>query len=133
MTRSLALLSTLALLGLAACDEMPMPTEPDGGIGDGGGLPMPTEPDGGIGDGAGLPIPTEPDGGIGDGAGPGDTCGLAEVQDFIGENESVVMATVFVNPTRIIHPGDSVTMDFNPERINFRVGPGGLIEQITCG
>src|SRR5687767_6853130 len=113
MTRSLALLSTLAFLGLAACDEMPMPTEPDGGIGDGGGLPMPTEPDGGIGDGAGLPMPTEPDGGIGDGA--GDTCGLAEFQDLIGENESVVMATVFVNPTRIIHPGDSVTMDFNPE------------------
>ena len=131
MTRSLALLSVLAVLGLAACDEMPMPTEPDGGIGDGGGLPMPTEPDGGIGDGAGLPMPTEPDGGIGDGA--GDTCGLAEFQDLIGENESVVMATVFVNPTRIIHPGDSVTMDFNPERINFRVGPGGLIEQITCG
>ena len=53
MTRSLALLSTLALLALAACDEMPIPTEPDGGIGDGAGLPMPTEPDGGIGDGAG--------------------------------------------------------------------------------
>lgn len=130
MTRSLALLSVLAVLGLAACDEMPMPTEPDGGIGDGGGRPMPTEPDGGIGDGAGLPMPTEPDGGIGDGA---DTCGLAEFQDLIGENESVVMATVFVNPTRIIHTGDSVTMDFNPERINFRVSPGGLIEQITCG
>lgn len=48
----------------------PIPTEPDGGIGDGASpLPTPIESDGGIGDGAG-PIPVEPDGGIGDGAGP---------------------------------------------------------------
>lgn len=29
--------------------EQPIPVEPDGGIGDGGGQPMPVEPDGGIG------------------------------------------------------------------------------------
>jgi len=115
MPRSLALLSLLATLGLAACDEMPMPTEPDGGIGDGGGQPMPVEPDGGIGDGA------------------GDTCGVAGLREFIGQDESVVAATLFTNPIRIVRPGDMVTMDFNPQRINFRVGEDGLIDEITCG
>ncbi len=41
-------------------DDVVLPVEPDGGIGD---SPIPVEPDGGIGD---SPIPVEPDGGIGD-------------------------------------------------------------------
>jgi hypothetical protein len=117
MPRSLALLPLLGLLALAACDTAPMPTEPDGGIGDGGG----------------APLPVEPDGGIGDGAGEVDTCGLAGLQEFIGQDASTVTATLFTSPIRIVRPGDMVTMDFNPARINFRLGPDERVAEITCG
>lgn len=50
-------------------DDVVLPVEPDGGIGD---SPIPVEPDGGIGDTpSDDPIPVEPDGGIGDTPGEG--------------------------------------------------------------
>lgn len=96
-------------------DNVSIPVDSDGGIGDGAGpipvdsdeTPIPVEPDGGIGDGAGpipvdsddAPIPVEPDGSIGDGAGPipvepdggiGDGAGPIPVDsdDSIGDERS---------------------------------------------
>lgn len=79
---------------------------------------------------ADAPMPVEPGGGIGD---TPDSCGLAQAQAFIGQPPEAVNAALFTQPVRVIRPGDLVTMDFNPERLNFRVGEDGLIESVDCG
>jgi len=34
---------------------------------------------------------------------------------------------------RTIRPGDAVTMDFRPERLNIEIGGSGRIERFRCG
>jgi hypothetical protein len=65
--------------------------------------------------------------------GSGDTCGLAELASFLGQPASVLDAARFAVPVRVIRPGDAVTEDFNPARVNFRIDEGERIEAITCG
>ena len=36
-------------------------------------------------------------------------------------------------PYRIIRPGDAVTQDFSPERINLNVDETGMVTSVTCG
>ena len=74
-------------------------------------------------------LPTEPDGGIG----TTDTCGASDLQFFVGQPASALDAVRLSQPVRIIRPGEMVTMDFVPERVNFRVGADGRIFEITCG
>jgi hypothetical protein len=64
---------------------------------------------------------------------PGDTCGAASLQSYIGQPESRLAAMNFANPVRIIHPTDRVTMDMLPGRINFIVDAKGIITAIRCG
>jgi hypothetical protein len=75
-------------------------------------------------------LPTEPDGGIGD---TPDTCGASGLQSLLGEHPEAVTSILLQNPYRIIRPGEAVTMDFNPERINFEVDEQDLIARIYCG
>lgn len=75
-----------------------------------------------------IVLPTEPDGGIG-----GDSCGTSALQQFLGQPASALDAVRLSQPFRIIRPGEMVTMDYLPERVNFRVGPDGRIVEITCG
>ena len=74
-------------------------------------------------------LPTEPDGGNGS----SDTCGASGLQQFLGQPASALDAVRLSQPFRIIRPGEMVTMDFLPERVNFRVGADGRIVEITCG
>jgi hypothetical protein len=62
-----------------------------------------------------------------------DTCGASGLADFIGEDASVVAATTFQTPIRIIRPGDMVTMDFSPERLNFELDELNEIIRVRCG
>ena len=94
MTRTL--LALPALLALAACQPVVLPTEPDGGIG-------------------------------------GDTCGAAGLQQFLGQDVSVLAAVLLPNPVRIIRPDEAVTMDFNPARTNIRLDEQDRIVEVTCG
>ena len=34
---------------------------------------------------------------------------------------------------RVIRPGEPVTMDHQPTRLNIEVGPSGLVERLRCG
>lgn len=34
---------------------------------------------------------------------------------------------------RVIRPGEPVTMDHQPTRLNVEVGPSGLVERLRCG
>ena len=63
-----------------------------------------------------------------------DSCGAAGLrQEFLGQDVSVLAAATFPAPVRIIRPGDMVTMDFNPNRLNFRLDESGHVVEITCG
>lgn len=62
-----------------------------------------------------------------------DTCGASELASFIGGDVSLIDAARFANPVRVIRPGDMVTMDFNPQRLNFELGVIGEIIRVRCG
>ena len=99
-------LPLLAALALAACEPTPgRPTPP-------GGAPDP---------GPALPDPSE------------DTCGASDLAGLIGQDAGVLDAARFANPVRVIRPGDLVTLDFNPQRLNFELDEAGAIARIRCG
>lgn len=62
-----------------------------------------------------------------------DTCGAAQAANLMGAPRSVVEFVDFEQPVRILGPEDVMTMDFNPNRLNFTIGPSGVVTKITCG
>jgi Peptidase inhibitor I78 family len=60
-------------------------------------------------------------------------CGAEGLQTLVGQPESVLAAMTFPTPVRIIHPGDAVTMDFSPARLNITVDRNGRIDRVYCG
>ena len=62
-----------------------------------------------------------------------DTCGAADYADLIGQEATALETTLLLGKVRVIRPGDAVTMDFLPDRINFGIDDAELIETITCG
>lgn len=67
-----------------------------------------------------------------------DTCGLAKVNRYKGVPASAevlaeIAAFVGEKNVRTIRPGDAVTMDFRPDRLNVELGAGGRIERLRCG
>ena len=107
MTLTLRALPLLATLVLAACEA---PT--------GGTTPPPT--------GGDAPAPVVP-------SPADDTCGAAGLASYIGQPASALDTARFANPVRVIRPGDMVTMDFNPQRLNFELDDQGEIARIRCG
>ncbi|AQS48886.1 hypothetical protein BMG03_14615 [Thioclava nitratireducens] len=63
------------------------------------------------------------------GAGTCPPPGLAALQ---GRPETVLAALDIARPHRIIHPGDAVTMDYAPGRVNFEIDENGTIEAVRC-
>ncbi len=72
-----------------------------------------------------TPVPPEP-------AGP-DSCGADRYAALLGQPRDAVEAADFDQPVRVIAPGDAVTMDFSPNRINFALDAAGQVMRITCG
>lgn len=64
---------------------------------------------------------------------PDDACGASGLQDFVGQPESVLAATTFPAPVRIIHPDTPVTEDYSPSRLNIDIGRDGRIARVWCG
>ena len=67
---------------------------------------------------------------------PGDdpnACGANALGHLVGQPESVLAAMTFPAPTRIIHPGEAVTMDFSASRLNILIDASGRISQVSCG
>lgn len=52
---------------------------------------------------------------------------------FVGQPRSVLLATTFTAPIRIIDPGEVVTQDYLPDRINFVIVRDRRIERVYCG
>lgn len=64
---------------------------------------------------------------------PQDGCGAAELAYLVGQPGSVLQTMTFSEPVRIIDFGQPITMDMNPERLNIRKDPAGVIDRIWCG
>jgi hypothetical protein len=62
-----------------------------------------------------------------------DECGASGLQQFVGRDSSVLAATTFLAPVHIIRPGEAVTMDFNPARLNFELDSDERIVRVYCG
>lgn len=61
------------------------------------------------------------------------TCKLETYQQYVGQLGSMAQAEVLDRPTRVIAPGDIVTQEYNPQRVNFYTNEGGVVQRITCG
>ncbi|UWP88559.1 I78 family peptidase inhibitor [Aliiroseovarius crassostreae] len=59
-------------------------------------------------------------------------CGAVDLQYLIGQPLSVFEAMGHKGTTRIIRPGDAVTMDYRPERLNVKVNDRGRITSFQC-
>ncbi len=62
-----------------------------------------------------------------------DTCGAAEFAGLIGQKTTVLERNLRLGMVRVIRPGDMVTQDFRPERINFMIDDMETIQTINCG
>ncbi|WP_430465492.1 I78 family peptidase inhibitor [Tabrizicola sp.] len=77
---------------------------------------------------------TPPDPGKSDPPLPPETaCGAPDLQHLRGQPQAVLQTMKFAGPLRIIHPGQAVTMDYNPARLNIEIDRAGLISRISCG
>lgn len=66
-----------------------------------------------------------------------DACGASKLARFLGAEASGVMAEigsiVGERNIRTIRPGDAVTMDYRPDRLNVELGEDGRIVRLRCG
>lgn len=69
----------------------------------------------------------------------GDPCGARDLRQFVGQPASAVEGVRIVGASgapatvRVIRPGDAVTEDVNPARVNLRADAVGTITAIDCG
>ena len=62
-----------------------------------------------------------------------DTCGAARFADLIGQDATALEKVLLLGPVRVIRPGDAMTMDFRPDRVNFKINAKETIQMIDCG
>lgn len=61
-----------------------------------------------------------------------DTCDANQYSSLIGQDATALERVLLLGEVRVIRPGQAVTMDFRPERINFVIGRDNRIESIRC-
>ena len=62
-----------------------------------------------------------------------DTCGAADLASLIGQPVSRFSAQTRQGPARVIRPGQPVTMDYNPLRLNVLLDADDRILGVSCG
>jgi hypothetical protein len=62
-----------------------------------------------------------------------DSCGATGLDHLLGQPRSVLEDMTFQRPVRILAPNQPITMDYNPERLNFDTDDEGLIDKVWCG
>ena len=60
-------------------------------------------------------------------------CGAVELQGLVGQRANMLDTMRFSQPTRIIRPGESVTMDYSPNRLNIEINEAERIATVSCG
>lgn len=61
-----------------------------------------------------------------------DSCNASSLQGLVGQPSTVLRTMLLPAGTRVINPGDAVTMDFRPDRMNIEIGTDGRIAKIGC-
>lgn len=61
-----------------------------------------------------------------------DTCNANQYGNLIGQDATALEDVLIMRQVRVIRPGQAVTMDFRPERINFNIGADNRISTIAC-
>lgn len=61
-----------------------------------------------------------------------DTCNATQYAALIGQDATALERILLLGEVRVIRPGQAVTLDFRPERINFNIGPDNRIATINC-
>jgi len=69
---------------------------------------------------------------------PSDGCGVERLGGLVGrartgEREAEALRLSNARQLRWIRPGDVVTMDYSPQRLNVYLDGTGRIERFTCG
>jgi len=64
---------------------------------------------------------------------PPDTCNAAEHEGLIGQDVTVLEQNLLLGPVRIIRPGQLITQDYLPERVNFNVNAADKVTSVRCG
>ena len=67
-----------------------------------------------------------------------DECGASKLGSYLGQPSAAdtmarIKQTIGHDRIRTINPGDAVTMDFRPDRLNVEVGEDGRIKRLRCG
>lgn len=62
-----------------------------------------------------------------------DTCGAGARVGLVGQPARVLATTKFDGPVRMIRPGDLVTEDFSPDRLNIDIDLKETIRGVRCG
>ncbi len=62
-----------------------------------------------------------------------DTCNARQYGNLIGQDATTLEKVMLLGQVRVIRPGDAVTQDFRPERINFGIDTNNQISDISCG
>lgn len=60
-------------------------------------------------------------------------CAAEAYQVLVGQPVGGVHTDSLPRPHRVYGPGDAVTMDYRPDRLNIIVGDGGEIIEVKCG
>ena len=62
-----------------------------------------------------------------------DTCNARQYANLIGDDATALEKVLILGQVRVIRPGDVVTQDFRPERINFGIDGANRIIDVSCG
>ena len=72
------------------------------------------------------PAPSEP-------AALDGTCGAPGLQSLVGRPAAVLQTLRLAGPVRIIRPGQAVTKDYSPARLNIAIDADEVIVRVACG
>ena len=61
------------------------------------------------------------------------SCHAVGLEGLIGASVSLLPTNGSWSSVRIIYPGQMVTMDYGPNRLNVRVNAAGIIQSLSCG
>ncbi|ETD86287.1 I78 family peptidase inhibitor [Rhodobacter capsulatus] len=62
-----------------------------------------------------------------------DSCGAAGLKDLIGQPKSALDGRDLAAGTRVLHPGQPVTMEYSATRLNILIDRKGRISSLNCG
>ncbi len=74
------------------------------------------------------------EGGPADGPAPvADACGASGLQGLVGQPSGTLDSLRLAQRTRVIRPGQMVTMEYSEARLNIALDEAGRIARVYCG